>query len=385
MLTEMSEWPSRERFLTEFWQKKPLLIRNAMPQAEHLLTPDELAGLSCLEGVEARLIQAPEIASRWTLTHGPFTAEQFAALPGQGWTLLVQRVDRLLAHVAELRQEFAFIANWRMDDIMVSYASDEGSVGPHVDLYDVFLIQGSGERDWQLGLSPVVDPALEPEVEVKILADFAPDCAVQVKSGDVLYLPPGLPHWGRARGEAMTYSVGFRAPAYRQLLTDYAAAVADTLPADWLYQDPDGPWPDDPGYLDQTVIKHFQETLARSLFGDPAQFAQWLGRWLTEPVDPEESPPLETETPRAEFYRQEGGRLVYWQDPAADQVHLFVEGKHWQLAAEQREFVAFLCRQTQFSRQELVSHLTLAANRELWDDLLSDGAFYTPVGRGSTE
>jgi 50S ribosomal protein L16 3-hydroxylase len=213
------------RFLTEYWQKKPLLLRNALPGFVSPLTPDELAGLALETDVESRLVLERGKRERWELRNGPFSAAQFKRLPKQRWTLLVQAVDHWVPPVRALFNHFAFLPAWRFDDIMVSYAVDKGGVGPHFDYYDVFLLQGLGQRRWRIGDRCDVSTPLRTDTQLRILKRFTTREEFVLEPGDLLYVPPGIAHWGTAVGECMTYSIGFRAPSEVELLHTIAAAV----------------------------------------------------------------------------------------------------------------------------------------------------------------
>src|SRR3990170_7562789 len=204
-------------FLTDFWQKRPLLIRSPWRAWNNPLAPDELAGLACESDVESRLVT--QLPDTWELEHGPLSGTRFAQLGKQPWTLLVQAVDHHVPAVAALLEPFRFIPNWRIDDVMVSYAVEGGGVGPHFDQYDVFLVQGLGRRRWQLGR--LCDHATEllPHDDLRLLASFEPTDEWILEPGDILYVPPRVAHNGIAvSDDCMTYSIGFRAPSRRELI-----------------------------------------------------------------------------------------------------------------------------------------------------------------------
>jgi 50S ribosomal protein L16 3-hydroxylase len=183
-------------FLREYWQKEPLLLRTAFPDFEPQLDPDDIAGLACDEHAESRLIAGSFAEGSWTLRHGPFDEGDFAALPARDWTLLVQDVEKHYPPLRRLLARFDFLPDWRIDDLMVSVAGPGGSVGPHVDQYDVFLLQAAGRRRWQIARS--FDPALLPGCELNVLRRFEPELEWDLQPGDVLYLPPGVAHHGIA-------------------------------------------------------------------------------------------------------------------------------------------------------------------------------------------
>ncbi len=280
------------RFLREYWQKRPLLIRNALPAFAPPLQPDDLAGLACMHGALARIVArkpaAPpragtrKAAEQWTVQVGPFDEGTFAALPESNWTLLVQDVDKWDADTAALLDAFAFIPNWRIDDVMVSYATDGGGVGAHVDQYDVFLLQGLGQRCWSIDTRPNPATACRDDVELKLLREFHPDQQWILQPGDMLYLPPGIPHDGVAAGECMTFSLGMRAPAASEMLVDFAERLAEALPESQRYADPDLAPAAESGEIDAAALQRARRTLGRiATTLDEEAFADWFGSFVT--------------------------------------------------------------------------------------------------------
>lgn len=227
------------RFLRDYWQKRPLLIRGAFADFENPVTPDDLAGLACEELALARIAVHEPRLDRWTLRSGPFVESDFATLPKSHWTLLVQDVDKWDADVAALLDTFAFLPSWRIDDVMVSYAEDGGSVGAHVDQYDVFLLQGSGQRRWQISTDAQAPTAFQNDVELKLLREFSPTHDWLLETGDMLYLPPGVPHHGIAVGACMTYSIGMRAPSQAEMLGDFVDHLLEKIPEEARFVDAD--------------------------------------------------------------------------------------------------------------------------------------------------
>ncbi|HET6567122.1 MAG TPA: cupin domain-containing protein, partial [Rhodothermales bacterium] len=226
-------------FLAEYWQKKPLLVRGALPDFESPVSPEDLAGLACEPDVSARLILERGGDYPWQLRHGPFDEQDFADLAPTHWTLLVSEVDRWVPEVAALLDRFRFIPSWRIDDVMISYAPAEGGVGAHVDNYDVFLLQAKGQRRWQIGAGPVQEENLVPDIDIRMLRDFEPEEEWLLAPGDLLYLPPRIAHHGVAVGDCMTYSIGFRAPSYQDILTGFLSYLAEQVDPLARYSDPD--------------------------------------------------------------------------------------------------------------------------------------------------
>lgn len=201
-----------EQFLNEYWQKKPLLVRNALPEMINILEPDDVKELALDENVTARLLkQRDKDPDQWVVKSSPLLKGDFQKLPKR-WTLLVQAVDHYSFDLAELWKKFPFIPQWRRDDIMVSYAPKGGSVGKHFDFYDVFLVQGYGHRRWQLGQMCDADSALVPGQPLKLMPDMTVNFDEILAPGDLLYVPPGLSHYGVAEDDCLTFSFGFRMP-----------------------------------------------------------------------------------------------------------------------------------------------------------------------------
>jgi len=228
---------SAEQFLKEYWQKKPCLIRQAIPDFRPLLDGDDLAGLACEDMAESRLVKGSVAAADWTVTHGPFSAADFSALPEKNWTLLVQDVEKHYAPLQVLMQQFSFIPNWRLDDLMISYAATGGSVGPHIDQYDVFLLQAEGARRWQIAQS--FEPALLKDCPLNVLQAFTPEKEWILQPGDILYLPPNIAHHGVALEPGMTWSMGSRAPSTADLLQGLGEWLAFSDDEGGRYSDPD--------------------------------------------------------------------------------------------------------------------------------------------------
>ena len=272
---------SAEEFLADYWQKKPLLIRNAIPNFEPPIDGDELAGIALEQDVESRLV----IGADWQLEHGPFTEERFQMLPSTDWTLLVQAVDLWVPEVAELLHEFNFLPPWRLDDIMVSYAEAGGSVGPHFDYYDVFLLQGAGQRRWQIGQRCDNDTPLATETDLKIIADFKATNEWVLNTGDMLYIPPQIAHHGVAVGDCTTFSIGFRTPAATEMLDDLATELLSRGPAPTYLMDP----PLAPAMANSNISAAYVgkvKALLLDTLNDDQLLAEWFAQFMTEPKYP---------------------------------------------------------------------------------------------------
>ena len=267
------------QFLTEYWQKKPLLIRQAIPNFEGLLTPNELAGLACEEDVQSRIVQ--NIDQSWQLQHGPFDEDDLTSLPEKDWTLLVQSVNLHMPEAAGLLSQFNFIPHARLDDLMVSYAPTGGSVGPHMDSYDVFLLQGSGTRRWKLNAQP--DLTLVKDVPLRILEKFEAEQEWVLEPGDMLYLPPNIAHHGVSEDDdCMTYSIGFRVPKTQELIHAFLEHLQDTVQVEGLYEDADLSLQPHPAEISDTMIEKV-EAMLQKITWEKSTVSDFLGRYLSEP------------------------------------------------------------------------------------------------------
>ena len=250
---------STEQFLQDYWQKKPCLIRQAIPGFEPLLDGDDLAGLACEEMAESRLIRGTVSAADWTLTNGPFSERDFAKLSDQNWTLLVQDVEKHYAPLQALIQQFNFIPQWRLDDLMISYAATGGSVGPHVDQYDVFLLQAEGSRRWQIARS--FEPDLLAGCPLNVLKQFSPEQEWVLEPGDMLYLPPNVAHHGVALEPGMTWSIGSRAPSGADLLQGLGEWLAFTDDDGGRYTDPNLTAAGRVGEIDRNALQNLRKLM----------------------------------------------------------------------------------------------------------------------------
>ena len=272
--------PAR-RFLADYWQQRPLLIRGAFPDFVSPIDGNDLAGVACEEGALARLVRHDRRRDRWQVTSGPFTAADFVRLPKRDWTLLVQDCDKWFEEVGALLAQFRFVPSWRIDDVMVSYAVPGGSVGAHVDQYDVFLLQAHGRRRWQLDNSQNAPTAFRTDVELKLLERFEPTHEWVLEPGDMLYLPPGVPHHGVAEDECLTFSIGMRAPSLAELAIEYVEHVESRLPDELRFRDATRTPPASPSELSASELQRLRREVERALELDDAAFAAFAARFLS--------------------------------------------------------------------------------------------------------
>jgi 50S ribosomal protein L16 3-hydroxylase len=269
---------SPANFLRNYWQKKPLLIRGAIPGFDGLLTRDELICLACGDEALSRLVMQRN--GKWQVRTGPFNAHAFSRLSKRNWTLLVQDVNHFLPSARELLLKFRFIPHARLEDLMVSYAPEGGGVGAHYDSYDVFLLQGMGRRIWQI--SAQQDKRLVADAPLKILRDFRSEQEWVLEPGDMLYLPPGYGHHGVAQDACMTYSIGFRAPSHQELVTQFLVYLQDNIVVDGIYSDPHLRPPAHPGRISRDMLRQFGATI-NTIKWTRNEVEHFTGMYLTEP------------------------------------------------------------------------------------------------------
>ena len=304
-------------FLRNYWQKHPLLIRNAFPDFETPVTPEDLAGLACEESALSRIVVHDKASDGWTLRSGPFAEEEFPAMPDHDWTLLVQDVDKWDPDIRALLDHFDFLPRWRIDDVMISFAAPGGSVGAHNDQYDVFLLQAHGHRRWQIDASEVLGkgvPSAEfrEGVALKLLREFHPTHDWVLGPGDMLYLPPNVPHHGVAEDACLTFSVGMRAPSAGELLGDFVDTLLADADESVRYRDDDLSPPNDPNEIDADAMQRAIAGLNALRMNDPERLGDWFGRFMTLYRSVGDS--LMPDPPRSrievEFDLQQGAMLV---------------------------------------------------------------------------
>jgi 50S ribosomal protein L16 3-hydroxylase len=325
---------SQAQFLERHWQRSPLFLPGALPGFRSPLSPDELAGLACEESVESRLVEG-HVGAGFRLTRGPFEEKRFARLPKRNWTLLVQDVDKHVPDVARLLEPFRFLPAWRVDDIMVSFAAPGGSVGPHTDQYDVFLLQVQGKRRWQL--SEHFDPKLRKDSELRVLERFEPERELIAEPGDILYLPPNVAHFGVAIDEAMTFSIGFRAPDQRELLVALAQELVEGSASGPRFGDAGRRTTPHPEALEPADLAHLRELTRAGLVRSDAELDRFLGRYLTRAKnhlivagDPSEADEVGARLARGEVLQRRHGSRWATLD-SGPELLIFAEGHETRL------------------------------------------------------
>lgn len=345
------QWPAgldEARFLADYWQQKPLLIRQALPDFETPLPADELAGLSLEPETTPRLI-TQDGTGAYHLEHGPFEPDRFETLTGNDWSLLVTDVEKHLPDILHYLQAFGFLPSWRIDDLMISYAPLGASVGAHIDEYDVFLLQASGARRWSIEAPAAASYELVPDSELKLLASFKPTDTWELEAGDLLYLPPGVPHHGVASAEpCTTWSIGFRAPTTADFVMRMAEMICEKLPKQRYT---DGTLtPAIPGEIDTNALARFADIWTQAIGSNKEALATMTGQFLTESANVSNTPYVDADESLESFADS------YWQtapfsrfawrslsDDSNDNatVQLFVDGEAHQCS---RQLAIELCR-----------------------------------------
>ncbi len=365
-------------FLRDYWQKKPLLIRQAIPDFESPIDADELAGLALEEEVESRLVI--EHGERpWELRRGPFAEDTFSTLPEREWTLLVQAVDQFVPEVAELLEQFRFLPSWRIDDVMISFAAPGGSVGPHFDNYDVFLLQAQGKRNWKIGQMCSSESPLLQHADLRILAEFEESAEWVLEPGDMLYLPPRLAHFGIAEDDCMTYSVGFRAPSAAEVLTHFTDFLSQYLTDEERYTDADAQPASDPHQIQSDALDRLKSLLAEHM-SDERMLLTWFGQFMTEPRYPELVAGEELDEQDFISSLEDGAILV--RNPSArlawsevdDDVLLFASGQSRYLPGKLRELLKLVCAADALHAENLGAWLADEDGRDLLCELVKQGS-----------
>ena len=353
-------------FLKDYWQKKPLVIRNALPTFVNPLSADELAGLALEEGVESRMVfETPKTAPFWSLKTGPFDENDFATLPKTHWTLLVQGVDRSVPEVAQLLNHFDFIPQWRVDDVMISYAVTHGSVGPHYDHYDVFLFQAEGRRKWSLTTKNCNVANYLTDVDLRIMAEFEVEEEYILEPGDMLYLPPHVGHHGVSLDDdCMTYSFGFRSYQGQELWESLGDFLYEKASTTGLYQDPDWSELSATSAIPETALQNAKH-LMQAMMNDEALLKRWFGCFSTrmdQAAEQDMPEPLSDEEAgsRAIFIDELRGNVGLMRDPTCRMAYLedvefalFVNGCEWDITGVTPALVKYVANHRQLDRRDL--------------------------------
>jgi 50S ribosomal protein L16 3-hydroxylase len=368
------------RFLRRHWQKRPRLVRGALPRFTDPLSRSALLELATRPDVESRLVLKRGGRRPWQVVPGPQDPSRLRRLGPTHWTLLVQEANRHVPALAGLLDLFSFVPRWRVDDVMVSFAPRHGTVGPHADSYDVFLFQGGGRRRWQI--SRRFDPACRDGLDLAVLRRFRPEQEWVLEPGDMLYLPPGVAHHGVALEDCFTYSIGFRAPSRAELVLGFAELAARGLPASAMYADPDLAPTRHPGALSPRALGRLRHLLSRDLaVADGDEFAAIVGRLLTRPAHGDKiSSRLRPAAIRRRLSRSSGllrneaSRLAYVTRGRRGAL-LFVDGVAHDLPANMAFAAPLLADRRFVPRAALEPRLRSAGFAALVADLVGKGVF----------
>lgn len=339
-----------QQFLTEVWQQQPQLFSDAIKLSEDIVSVDKLLKLAAKDNCESRLISGHGIVGNWRCQNGPFSKTDFSEYGEKDWTLLVQGLDQWNKKAADLLDQFTFLPKWRLEDIMASYATVGGGVGPHFDYYDVFLIQASGSREWQLGQTCDHTTGLQDNQDLKLLEEFDCQQVHQVKAGDMLYIPAGVAHWGTATSDdCITLSVGFRAPSQNEILIRSLDLLAEQLSSQEhsnRYQDLAESIDSNPHKVNQTALNQIKATENLSILDELEKLSETaFGQLITEPRH-ENSPPLTNafSTQEVESILEQGNSIKVTHSSSSrfafSAEQLFVDGQSFEI---QESFSEMIC------------------------------------------
>ncbi len=375
---------SVETFLQDYWQKKPLLIKQAFPDFEAPLAADELAGLSCEDEVNSRIVIEQGGDHPWQAIHGPMDESVFAKMPETHWTLVVNDLEKYLPELVWITDQFRFIPEWHLDDLMSSYAAPEGSVGPHMDLYDVFILQGEGQRRWQISTAPVADDNVIPDIAIRLQKDFTPEFEWILETGDMMYLPAGVSHHGVSIGESMSYSIGFRATSHSDLVNDFIAHITSELSINRTYKLPYNKLQPHPNEISAAAIAELRKIFTEYLDPQHPELARWFGSYVSDskidylhqceqPVDDLAQLKQLIAEQQTQLSRYPSSRFAFTQ--TAEGCLLFVDGQDFKVS---KEFAALLCDQREVDLDELQHHAS-ANEQDLLVNLYNSGKLYLPI------
>ena len=369
-----------EKFLKEYWQKKPLLIKQALPNFQGSIAADELAGLAMEQEIESRIIaQNPD--KSWNVEHGPF--EDFEKFGEKNWTLLVQAVNNWSRDTDQLISLFTFIPRWRIDDVMVSFSTPNGGVGAHLDQYDVFILQGEGKRRWQVGAPDATLTTLIPHPDLKQVSEFTPIIDEVTEAGDLLYIPPNHPHNGVSIENSLNFSIGFQAPSNQDLWSGFADKLIDEDLGEHRFSDPQRTVTNRPYRLEETDISNIKSFMLKQL-SDDKFFAQYISQYLTqshhtlELLIPMKAFTIEqvlgfVENDEIQFTPVSGIKSLVCYTP---ETNLFINGDKFQLTDKTIELGNILAESLPMTTEKAKSFMSCLKNTQLLTNVLNKGYWY---------
>jgi 50S ribosomal protein L16 3-hydroxylase len=363
---------SLDHFLAHYWQQRPVVLRGGFADFEDLISPDELAGLACEENIESRLVYKKD--GQWQAQFGPF--ESYEHLGESDWTLIVQAVNHWSPEVAQLIQPFSFIPKWRLDDVMISYSTPGGGVGPHIDLYDVFICQGSGRRQWRVG-DRGEHRQFAAHAALLHCYPFEPIIDVELLPGDILYIPPGFPHDGVSLEESMSFSVGFRSKSARDMLSGLADYLIDNELGNALISDPLRPVHQHQGRINASDFAMIKAQMQAVLDNDNL-VAVFAGSFLSKTKCQLDLQVLENPYDEAELLEQLmlqpmqriGGLRCFYLDQTVAAGVCYIDGERYEFGASARDAVCALCDQESLNYASLKDCLPQNALKEIESNVL---------------
>ena len=371
---------SPEIFLKQYWQKKPLLIKQAFTDFEDTISADELAGLAMEQEIESRIISVNNQGD-WQVDHGPF--EDFSKYGEDNWTLLVQAVNNWSRPTHNLLSPFSFIPNWRIDDVMVSFSTPKGGVGAHIDQYDVFIIQGSGKRHWQVGAPDNTLTNLLPHADLKQVSPFTPVIDDITEPGDLLYIPPNHPHKGVSIENSVNFSIGFQAPSSQDLWSSFADNLIDNNLGEQRFSDPERALPETNFTITQQDKQQLKAFMLQNLEQE-SFFEQFIGQYLTQghhaleilvPVEDIDESKLSDilSEPDISFMPVSGLKVAIINDKQAT---LFINGESFALESQTLALAEQLAQQKPLSTAEVKKLTVCLKNIQLLTNVLNKGYWY---------
>lgn len=336
---------SPEQFIKNYWQQKPLVIQQGFQNFNSPISAEELAGLACEDDVDSRIVIEKGGETPWQLINGPMDDDVFASLPETHWTLLVNDVEKHLPQLAWIVDAFRFIPEWRIDDLMISFAPQGGTVGPHLDQYDVFILQAQGHRRWQISTQPVAEDNQVADIDLKIQKDFTAEQEWLLEPGDLIYIPPGVTHYGVATDDCLSFSIGFRAATHTEMLTDFIDYISHDLPKDKTYKDNKLKPQEHSNEITNDAIDNIRETLKEYLNPNHPALAQWFGRFVS---DTKTELVFESGDHFADFKKLKQCHPVLYRNPASryafyesnKKTLLFIDGEDFEVS---NQFAKTLC------------------------------------------
>lgn len=371
---------SPEEFLKNYWQKKPLVIRQAFPDFESPITAEELAGLSCEQDVNSRIVLEHGEDHPWQAIYGPMDDGVFARMPETHWTLLVNDVEKLLPELAWIVDQFRFIPEWYLDDLMISYAPEGGSVGPHMDLYDVFILQAQGHRRWQINTQSVADDNQVAETNLRIQKDFLVEQEWLMEPGDIIYIPPGVSHHGVASDDCLSFSIGFKASSHADLVNDFIGYITRELSPKLTFQYNNLKLQQNSAEITDSALDNVREIFNQYLKPDNPELKRWFGRYSSDNRTDLQQPHEDKieNIKQLKKYIENGDRLI--RHPASrfaftqnnSEAILFIDGEDYDVSLE---FATHLCQQRNVNLSELLQ-ICNHGEQDLLIELYNQGKLY---------